>query len=71
MENGEWRLKQVEEALSSHDKILRGNGTEGLVATVSRHEKAFDDIRRYVRGAFLILAGLAIKAIWDLITIHH
>ena len=65
-----WRIGELEKRLDSHDKILRGNGTEGLVATVAHHNKSLDEIRKYVRGALMILSGLALKAIWDLIT-HH
>lgn len=71
MENGTWRISELERRVDAHDKIIRGNGTEGLVATVAKHETYLADIRKYVRGALMILSGLAIKALWDLITTHH
>lgn len=69
--NMEYRMDAVEKKVERHDHTLRGNGTEGLVAIVNRHTRFFAEFKWYMRTGFGILVGLAVKAIWDLIVVHH
>ena len=69
--NTEYRLDAVEKKVERHDHILRGNGTEGIVAKVAQHDTFMKEVRRNTRWIILFLATLAVKAVWDLIVVHH